>query len=127
MKLGYRNQVELSCEIFFPPFAPRKSTPFVKRMGVHVECRCYPSPSPQNSSIFHDNYEEAQPRGRRISKRIVHQRLKLSHLRGPDFILRRLLCPTLCPTRSTSRPLLLKARKLNNNNHKRKRALVARS
>ena len=37
MKLGYRNQVELSCEIFFPPFAPRKSTPFVKRMGIHVE------------------------------------------------------------------------------------------
>ena len=127
LKLGYRNQVELSCEILFPPFAPKKSTPFVKRMGVHVECRCSPPP-PQNSSIFHDNYEEAQPRGRRISKRIVHQRLKLSHLRGLGFILRRLLCHTLYPTRSTSCQLSLKARKLsNNNNRKRKRALVARS
>ena len=107
MKLGYRNQVELSCEIFFPPFAPRKSTPLIKRMGVHVECRCSPPPPPpppQNSSIFHDNYEEVQPRGCRISKRIVHQRLRLSHLRGPSFILCRLLCHTLCPTRSTSRP-----------------------
>ncbi|XP_030958300.1 disease resistance protein RPP5-like [Quercus lobata] len=75
IKLGYRNQVELSCEIFFPPFAPRKSTPFVKRMGVHVECKC--SPPPQNSNIFHDNIEEVQPRGYRISKRIVHQRLRL--------------------------------------------------
>uniref|UniRef100_A0A7N2R0N0 TIR domain-containing protein n=1 Tax=Quercus lobata TaxID=97700 RepID=A0A7N2R0N0_QUELO len=83
IKLGYRNQVELSCEIFFPPFAPRKSTPFVKRMGVHVECKC--SPPPQNSNIFHDNIEEVQPRGYRISKRIVHQRLRLSHLRGPEL------------------------------------------
>ncbi|KAL0005871.1 hypothetical protein SO802_013432 [Lithocarpus litseifolius] len=97
-------------------------------MGVHVECRCSPPPPPQNSSIFHDNYEEVQPRGRRISKRIVHQRLRLSHLRGPGFILRRLLCHTMCPTRRTSRQLFLKARKLsNNNNRKRKRALVARS
>ena len=126
LKLGCRNHVELFCEIFFPPFAPKKSTPFIKGMGVHVECIC--SHSPQNSGIFRDNYEEVQPRRGQISKRIVHKRLRPSLLRGPSFILRRLLCHTLCPTRSTSHQQLLKARKISiNNSRKRKRPLVERS
>ncbi|KAK7845790.1 hypothetical protein CFP56_008925, partial [Quercus suber] len=127
LNLGCRNHVELFCEIFFPPFAPKKSTPFIKGMGVHVECICAHSP-PQNSGIFCDNYEEVQPRCGQISKRIVHKRLRPSLLRGPGFILRRQLCHTLCLTRSTSHQQLLKAQKISiNNSRKRKKPLVERS
>ena len=67
--LGDQNLVEIFCEAF--PLPPYKFSPNIKWIGVHVQCIC---PQPQKSSSFHDNYC-IQPRGRRISKRNVHQRL----------------------------------------------------
>ena len=118
--LGDQNLVEIFCEAF--PLPSSKSSPNIKGIGVHVQCIC---PQPQKSSIFHDNYC-IQPRGRRISKRNVHQRLRPSLLKGPNFILRRLYNTqyrsALWPTPSTSLQPLLKARKISN----KKRPLVAR-
>ena len=118
--LGDQNLVEIFCETSL--LYNRKESPNIKWIGVHVQCIC---PQPQKSIIFHDNYC-IQPRGRRISKRNVHQRLRPSLLKGPNFILRRLYNTqyrsTLWPTPSTSLQPLLKARKISI----KKRPLVAR-
>ena len=118
--LGDENLVEIFCET--SPYGYSPESPNIKWIGVHVQCIC---PQPQKSSIFHDNYS-IQPRGRRISERNVHQRLRPSLLKGPNFILRRLYNTqyrsTLWPTPSTSLQPLLKARKISN----KKRPLVAR-
>ena len=108
--LGDQNLVEIFCET-----SPHLN---IKRIGVHVQCIC---PQPQKSSIFHDNYC-IQPRGRRISKRNAHQRLRPSLLKGPNFILRRLYNTQYRSTPSTFLQPLLKARKISN----KKRPLVAR-
>ena len=117
--LGDENFVEIFCETSPYGNCPR---PNIEWIGVHVQCIC---PQPQKSSIFHDNYC-IQPRGRRISKRNVHQRLRPSLLKAPNFILRRLYNTqyrsTLWPTPGTSLQPLLKARKISN----KKRPLVAR-
>ncbi|XP_050277798.1 disease resistance protein RUN1-like [Quercus robur] len=110
--LGDQNLVEIFCET--SPDNPSNYCPNIKWIGVHVQCIC---PQPQKSSIFHDNYC-IQTRGRRISKRNVHQRLRPSLFKGPNFILRRLYNTqyrsTLWPTPSTSLQPLLKARKISN-------------
>ena len=120
--LGDQNLVEIFCETSPVRALEESRCPNIKWIGVHVQCIC---PQPQKSSIFHDNYC-IQPRGRRISKRNVHQRLRPSLLKGPNFILRRLYNTqyrsTLWPTPSTSLQPLLKARK----NSNKKRPLVAR-
>nr|POE63756.1 hypothetical protein CFP56_26582 [Quercus suber] len=119
--LGDENLVEIFCET--SPDNSFDSCPNIKWIGVHVQCICH---QPQKSSIFHDNYC-IQPRGRRISKRNVHRRLRPSLLKGPNFILRRLYNTqyrsTLWPTPCTSLQPLLKATKISNKN----RPLVARS
>ncbi|KAL4637117.1 hypothetical protein ACB092_03G057500 [Castanea dentata] len=119
--LGDENLVEIFCEA--SPVYPGVEFSNIIWIGVHVQCIC---PQPQKSIIFHDN-DCIQPRGRRISKRNVHQRLRPSLLKGPNFILRRLYNTqyrsTLWPTPSTSLQPLLKARKISN----KKRPLVARS
>ena len=118
--LGDQNLVEIFCET--SSVIPNYYCPKIEWIGVHVQCIC---PQPQKSSIFHDNYC-IQPRGRRISKRNVHQRLRPSLLKGSNFILRRLYNTqyrsTLWRTPSTSLQPLLKARK----NSNKKRPLVAR-
>ena len=102
LNLGDRNHVELFC-ITTSFSKPKTIIPnMIKRIGVHVECIC-----PQ------------------ITKTIFQRRLRQSLLRGPCFILRT-LSQTLCPTQTTSRPLLLKLkpRKIKS---KRNRALAART
>ncbi|XP_030927055.1 disease resistance protein RRS1-like [Quercus lobata] len=99
--LGDQNLVEIFCETF--PLPLYKNSPNIKWIGVHVQCIC--------------------PRGRRISKRNVHQRLRPSLLKGPNFILRRPYRSTLWPTPSTSLQPLLKATKISYKN----RPLLARS
>lgn len=120
--LGDQNLVEIFCET--SPHPSFKNSPNIKWIGVHVENECI-CPQPQKSSIYNDNYC-IQPRGRRISERNVHQRLRPSLLKGPNFILRRLYNTqyrsTLWPTPSTSFQPLLKARKISN----KKKPLVAR-
>ncbi|XP_050274420.1 uncharacterized protein LOC126717114 [Quercus robur] len=120
--LGDENLVKIFCETTPPMHDSYLYCREIEWIGVHVQCIC---PPPQKSSIFHDYYC-IQPRGRRISKRNVHQRLRPSLLKGPNFILRRLYNTqyrsTLWPTPSTSLQPLLKARKISN----KKRLLVAR-
>jgi hypothetical protein len=104
LNLGDRNHVELffktSLRGIINENSKGKIGPIIKRIGAHVECICS-----------------------QISKTTFHQRLRSSLLRGPSFILHR---PNhiLCPTQATSRPLLLKPRKVIS---KRNRALAARS
>ncbi|KAF3942940.1 hypothetical protein CMV_030453 [Castanea mollissima] len=118
---GDRNHVEISCKIScWTSKTGRDIAPSIARLGVHVKCIC----GLHSSIISHENHDELiQPMGNRISKRIVHQRLRPFLPRGCRFILRRLY-HTRCPTRSASGRPILKARKISN---KRKRPLVARS
>ncbi|KAF3950740.1 hypothetical protein CMV_023543 [Castanea mollissima] len=118
---GDRNHVKISCKIScWTDETGGEIAPSIARMGVHVKCIC----GLHNSFISHENHDElVQPRGNRISKRIVHQRLKPFLPRGCRFILHKLY-RTLCPTRRASGRPLLKARKISN---KRKRPLVVGS
>ena len=117
---GERNHVEISCKIScWTSNTGRDIAPSIARLGVHVKCIC----GLHNSIISHENRELVQPMGNRISKRIVHQRLRPFLPRGCRFILRRLY-HTQCPNRSVSGRPILKARKISS---KRKRPLVARS
>nr|XP_023922363.1 TMV resistance protein N-like [Quercus suber] len=118
---GDRNHVEISCKIsFWTSTTGGQIAPTIAKLGVHVKCIC----GLHNSVISHESHDElVQPQGNRISKRIVHQRLKPFLHPGCRFILRRLY-HTRCPTRSTFGRPLLKARKISN---KRKIPLVARS
>ncbi len=51
---GDWNHVEVSCEIsHYTSKTNGISPPFIARLGVHVECICYP----QNSIIINDNFE----------------------------------------------------------------------
>ena len=68
LNLGDRNHVELFCRTTVDCQPTTILPNIIKRIGVHVECIC-----PQ------------------ISKRTFHQRHRPKLLRGPSFILRRLL------------------------------------
>ena len=118
---GDRNHVEISCKIScWTSETGREIAPTIASMGVHVKCIC----GIHNSDISHENHDEpVQQRGNRISKRILHQRLRPFLPRGCRFILCRFY-HTRCPSRSTSGRPLLKGRRISN---KRKRPFITRS